>query len=91
MVGIDSVWGLAMIVRISLHLGKRFPEREIGIMQLERADPEFRDLCCDYEECIRVLQKLSRDSAPDFKRVKEYRELKLALEDEVLEFLGRPI
>jgi hypothetical protein len=77
-----------MSERISHHLGKRFPEREIDIAHLERADPDFRDLCRDYEECIRVLQKLSRGSAPDLKRIKEYRELKLALEVEVLEFLG---
>jgi hypothetical protein len=72
------------------HLGQRFPDREIQIAQLARANPDFRDLCRDYEDCVRVLEEISRNAVSDLKRVKEYRELKLALELEVLEFLERP-
>lgn len=60
------------------------------IARLERGDPDFRDLCRDYEDCARILEDISRNPVPDLQRVKEYRELKFALEREVLEILKRP-
>ena len=71
-------------------LKQRFCDWEIQIARLERGDPDFRDLCRDYEDCVRVLEEISRNNAPDLNRIKEYRELKFALEREVLEFLERP-
>ena len=71
-------------------LKQRFRDWEIQIARLERGDPDFRDLCRDYEDCVRVLEEISRNPAPDLNRIKEYRELKFALEREVLEFLERP-
>ncbi len=72
------------------NLKQRFRDWEIQIARLERGDPDFRDLCRDYEDCVRVLEEISRNPAPDLNRIKEYRELKFALEREVLEFLERP-
>ena len=71
-------------------LKQRFCDWEIQIARLERGDPDFRDLCRDYEDCVRVLEEISGNPAPDLNRIKEYRELKTALEREVLEFLERP-
>ncbi len=71
-------------------LKQRFRDWEIQLARLERGDPDFRDLCRDYEDCVRVLEEISRNPAPDLNRIKEYRELKFALEREVLEFLERP-
>ena len=72
------------------YIKKRFPDRELQIARLEPGYPNFRDLCRDYEDCARVLEEISRSPAPDLNRIKEYRELKFALEREVLEFLERP-
>ena len=74
--------------RASRHLEQRFPDREIQIARWKRADPDFRDLRRDYEDCARVLDDISRSPVPDLKRVKEYRELKIALELELLHHLG---
>jgi len=76
--------------QISRHLQHRFPDSELRIARLERSDPDFRDLCRDYADCARVLEEISRNPAPDLNRIEEYRELKFALEREVLEFLERP-
>jgi hypothetical protein len=72
------------------YVKKRFPDRELQIARLERGDRNFRDLCRDYEDCTRVLEEITRNPAPDLNRIKEYRELKSALEGEILEFLARP-
>ncbi|MDX2345101.1 MAG: hypothetical protein QNL12_15975 [Acidimicrobiia bacterium] len=72
------------------HLEQRFPDRETQIARLARVNPDFHDLCRDYEDCARVLEDISRNPVPVLERVKEYRELKLALELEIREFLERP-
>ena len=69
------------------HLKQRFPGREERIGRLERVNPGFRELCRDYEDCVQALDELSGNPIPDLNRIKEYQELKLALEVEVLEFL----
>ena len=75
---------MAMSGRASRHLEQRFPDREIQIARWKRADPDFRDRRRDYEDCARVLDDISRSPVPDLKRVKEYREFKIALELELL-------
>ncbi len=81
---------LEMLETVPRYLEQRFPDRKLHIARLECANTDFRDLCRDYEDCVQVLDDLSRNPIPDLKRIKEYQELKLALELEVLEYLERP-
>ena len=78
-----------MLQIVSRYLDQRFPERKLHIARLQCADNDFRDLCRDYEDCVQVLDDLSRNPISDLKRIKEYQELKLSLELEVLEYLER--
>lgn len=73
--------------RFERNLTERFPDKKSRIVHLEVINTEFRDLCRDYEECVRVLDKLSMDPQVDEQRVGEYRDLKTALEAEALEYL----
>ena len=73
--------------RFERNLTERFPDKKSRIVHLEVINTEFRDLCSDYEECVRVLDKLSMDPQVDEQRVGEYRDLKTALEAEALEYL----
>ncbi len=78
-----------MLQIVPRYLDQRFPERKLHIARLQCADNDFRDLCRDYEDCAQVLEDLSRNPISDLKRIKEYQELKLSLELEVLEYLER--
>jgi hypothetical protein len=79
--------GNAMQDKFERNLTQRFPDKKSHIVQLEVANTGFRDLCRDYEECVRVLEKLNRDPQVDAQRVGEYRDLKIALEAEALEYI----
>lgn len=76
-----------MEIRVEQNLAQRFPDKKSQIVQLEVANTDFRDLSRDYEECVRVLQRLLKDSQAEAERIDEYRDLKSALEAEALEFI----
>ena len=76
-----------MQIRVERNLTERFPDKESQILQLEAADSDFHDLCRDYEECARVLQRLSKDPLADPQVLGEYQDIKIALEAEALDFI----
>ena len=54
-------------------------------------DPEFRDICEEYDLCVNALQHWTNSKEPDAEiRVKEYRALVRELEEEVVEALTAP-
>ncbi len=67
-------------------LVQRFPTRELEVHRLYDQDEEFRAVCDDYEEALRVLrhwQIVERNVS----RTEEYRQLAAELESEVLALL----
>jgi hypothetical protein len=67
-------------------LGQRFPTRELEVHRLYVQDEEFRAVCDDYEEALRVLrhwQFVERNVS----RAEEYRQIAAELEAEILALL----
>ena len=70
---------------------KRFPERIESIDRLLAEDPDFQDLCEDYDICLNALQYWTTSGKPEAKtRVKEYRALAKEFEEEIHQFLLKP-
>jgi hypothetical protein len=67
-------------------LGQRFPTRELEVRRLYVQDEEFRGVCDDYEEALRVLGHWQLVE-PNVSRADEYRQLAADLESEVLGLL----
>ena len=68
------------------HIRKRFPNKNNIIDLLMAEDPEFLDLCEDYEACVNALRYWAESNAPEAKtRDNEYRTLIKELEEEITE------
>jgi hypothetical protein len=66
------------------HIKKKFPNQNNMIDCLLAEDPEFLDLCEDYNACVNALRYWSDSSDPEAEtRVTEYRTLIRELEDDI--------
>ena len=66
------------------HIRERFPDKSHVIDLLIVEDPEFLDLCEDYDACVNALLYWTGSEAPEAEiRVNEYRTLVQELEQEV--------
>ena len=63
---------------------ERLPQVRDGVARLFERDENFRDLCDEYEACVKTLARLGSDDAMR----KEYGMLQLRLEGELLRYLA---
>lgn len=71
---------------------ERFPNNNDTIDCLLAEDPEFLDLCEDYEACVNALRYWSDSCAPEAEtRVDEYSTLVRELEEEITRIIRRKI
>ena len=71
-------------------LGKvvqRLPKREAAIRRLFAENENFRELCSDYAECLAVIERLGGDGKGSDSRIEQYFELRVNLEQELLDAL----
>lgn len=66
-----------------------FPEFEAPIKFLVQTDENFRDLCIDYELCLKTVNEIKHDSERNSGRLAEYGDLKESLEKEILHLIGK--
>ena len=72
------------------HIRDRFPNKNERIDSLLAADPEFLDLCEDYQTCVNALRYWTESDTPEAEiRVNEYRTLVRELEEEITQALER--
>jgi hypothetical protein len=70
------------------HIRERFPDKKQSIDRLLAEDPDFVDLCEDYDICVNTLEHWTNSEEPEAEiRVKEYRTIAQKLEEEVDEAL----
>lgn len=70
------------------HIGKRFPDQTRRIDLLMTQNPEFADLCEDYDACVNALKHWQESEAPEAKtRMNEYRIIIEDLEAEIFQAL----
>jgi hypothetical protein len=68
------------------HIRERFPNKNNIIDLLMAENPEFLDLCEDYEACVNALQYWAESKVPEAEtRVNEYRTVIKELEEEITE------
>jgi hypothetical protein len=68
---------------------KRFKEHEEILMQLLQTDPEFQELCEDYEICMQATDYWSDKGIPGAQeKAKEFRIITLDLEAEICKKLN---
>ena len=68
-------------------LAERFPHVQSVALQLLERDPEFRELCEEYEACTESVARLERLEG-DEALLREYRALCLRLEGELLRYIS---
>jgi hypothetical protein len=84
MVGCLMDFGMARVI-------ERFPDHAAAIRGRFHADQTFREICGDYSEALKALQRWQASSGPQTAaRVEEYRELARALEIEIVTALRSP-
>ena len=72
----------------SYHIKKRFPEKSDTIALLLVADPKFREICIDYDTCVKALHYWTHSKEREASaRIDEYRILVQELEVEIAEVL----
>ena len=70
------------------HIRERFPDKNHSIDLLMAEDPEFPDLCEDYDACVNALRYWAKSKEPEAKtRVNEYHTLVRELEEEITQAL----
>ena len=73
----------------SRHIRERLPDRKHSIDFLVAENPDFRDLCEDYDACVAALGYWTKSNEPEAEtRVDEYRVLVQELEEEIIQALG---
>jgi hypothetical protein len=73
------------------HAMARFPDHATSIHDRFHADQRFREMCGDYADALRALQRWQASRGPyKAPRVEEYRELARALEVEIVTALRSP-
>ncbi len=71
------------------HIRERFPDKKHSIDLLIAKDPEFLDLCEDYDACVDALRYWARSEKPEADtRVKEYHTLVRELQEEIAQALA---
>ena len=71
------------------HIRERFPDQKHTIDLLMAEDPEFLDLCEDYDACIDALRYWANSKEPEAEtRVDEYRALVRELQEEITQALA---
>ena len=69
------------------HLYQRFPEKAESIQAFRAKDATFGEVCADYETISAWLATHDCPETLDLENLADARELKRALEDEILELL----
>ena len=69
---------------------KKFPQQSDRIEELYFLDEDFRSLCTDYLLCLRELRKFHKETCEKKLSIKEYKNVRVVLEDELSYFLSRP-
>ena len=70
------------------HIRERFPDKNHSIDLLMAEDPEFPDLCEDYDACVNALRYWAKSKEPEANtRVDEYHTLVRELEKEITQAL----
>lgn len=70
------------------HILQRFPERADDLLMLLANNPDFQDLCDDYDVCVQAKQYWGRSTEPEAgERVAEYHTIALELEEEIVQKL----
>ena len=73
------------------HAIERFPEFAASIQDRFQDDESFREMCSDYAEALKALQRWQASDGPQkAARIEEYRELAEALEIEIATALRHP-
>ena len=67
---------------------QRFPEYNKAILQQVKENEDFESLCADYGLCVDMLKSFEKDAVQKHSKLEEYLEIKMALEQEVLKYLG---
>ena len=67
---------------------KRFPEQMERIEELFDSNEDFRALCSDYFLCVDHLLKFSKEFGEKKLSIKEYRNVRQELENELQHFLS---
>jgi len=70
-------------VKQSKFLESHFPDRSLTIGRLLRDDPDFRELCDDYEDATSALNFWLSPPGRSETRARGYRELVVELEAEI--------
>ena len=67
---------------------QHFPEKADDLLMLMSQNPDFQDLCDDYDICAQALRYWIKSPAPEAKeRIAEYRTIALELEEEIVQQL----
>ena len=70
------------------HIRERFPDKNHSIDLLMAEDPEFPDLCEDFDACVDALRYWAKSEKPEAEtRVDEYRTLVRELQEEITQAL----
>ena len=69
---------------------QRLPKRKAAIRRLFAGNEEFREMCFDYVECLAVIERLGREGTSAGPRIEQYCELRVNLEQELLDSLHAP-
>lgn len=70
------------------HIRERFPDKKHTIDLLMAKDPEFLDLCEDFDACVDALRYWAKSEKPEAEtRVKEYHTLVRELQEEIAQAL----
>ena len=71
-----------------LHILERFPDKSHLLTYHMAVDPDFYDLCQDYEACVKALRYWSSSSDPNAStRIVEYRAIVSELEQDIVKEL----
>ncbi len=73
--------------RVRTELNRRFPGHKAAAEKLIKKCEQFRELCEDYLECIKVLRRFEDLGDTTQQRIAEYEDLQADLEREMLECL----
>ena len=71
------------------HIRERFPDKKHTIDLLIKKDPEFLDLCEDYDACVDAFRYWAKSEKPEAEtRANEYHILVRDLQEEITQALA---
>jgi hypothetical protein len=74
-------------MHMNSELEDSFPDAYDMIVDIQRQDEDFRELCRDYVTCIRHIDRLADEKVANFGLQKEFRTLCDSLRQEISKFL----